>query len=346
MIHLKTRRFLFGLIAPVSRRFGLLHAYSSVRKKICGPSAIILMYHRVNSENPPWPSDIVSPREFEREIAYLRKTTEVVSLDFLVSKLTENKQLSRNMVAITFDDGYKDNYQFAYPILQKYECPATIFLTTGHIGSSDLFWWDKIRFAIWNTDMEEFEMEGIGKYCLNSNSKRLSAMEKIEVCLKYLTTGKKNHLIDTLLDVLKVDITPNFGEDLILSWDEILEMNLGGISFGVHTVSHPILTRLPLEEAKFEIIRSKKDIEERLGQPATSFSFPNGAFNAEIIKILKENGFSYAVTTIPKILANGLNPYLLGRIPTGWKIDTFKVSLSGIYPDLQTALRWMKRAGV
>lgn len=342
MIYPKIRQATLDPIAFIIAHLRLVDAYYFIREALSGPFALILIYHRVSPESPPWPSDVVSPGEFEREMSYLSKVAEVVPFDLLVSQLAGKKILSRRIVAITFDDGYEDNYRFAYPILRKYNLPATIFLTTGYIGSSALFWWDKIRFAIWDTDIKEFGIDGVGKYYLNSISDRLFAMGEIEDSLKYLTTSKRSQLIDKLLEMLKVNTTPGLGKEFILSWDEILEMNRGGISFGAHTVSHPILTSLPIEEAKFEISCSKKDIEEKLGKPVTAFSFPNGAFNTELIRVLEESGFSYAVTTVSRVLTSRSNPYVLGRIPTGWNLNTFKASLSGLYPDLVTVLNWLK----
>jgi peptidoglycan/xylan/chitin deacetylase (PgdA/CDA1 family) len=329
-------------IAFLSERLKLCDIYYAARRALLGPFAVILIYHRVSPVRPPWPSDVASPREFEREIAYLRKATEVIPLDRLVARLREGTTLSSRTVAITFDDGYKDNYQYAFPILKKYNVPATIFLTTDYVDNSELFWWYKLSWAIWNTDIEEFKINNFGRHYLRSTGDRLQAIRKVKAVLEKLAKNQRNLAMDELLKALRIRIPASLGEDLKLTWDEIIKMNRGGISFGAHTASHPVLTGLAPQEAKVEIIQSKKIIEEKLGRSINSFSFPKGAYNAGIIELLKENGFHYAVTTVPRTLMSYSDPYQLGRIPTGWKFETFKSSLCGAYSDMLTISSWIR----
>lgn len=344
----KVRRALLRSVTFTGGRIGLLDMYCSLRKAVAGRLVAILIYHRISPKSPPWYLDALNPEDFEREIAYLRKVADIVPLDLLVRRLVQGEFLAPMSVAITFDDGYKDNYRFAYPILQRYNAPATIFLTTGLVGGSSVSWWDKVCFAIWNTSMREFQIDGLGKYSLRSGAERLFSMREVMRLLNKVTEEQKNLMIDALVKALKVDIPASLGKELALSWDEIREMSQGGISFGAHTVSHPILTKLPLEEAKHEIIRSKRDIEEKLEQPVTAFAYPNGAFgdfNAETVELLKESGFTFAVTGIPRLLMRSSELYSLDRIPPGWSFYMFKAYLSGAYPDLLTLLSWLRRSG-
>lgn len=331
-------------VAYVAEHLGFLDMYSLVRKALTPSQIVIIFYHRVSSADPPWYHGcVITPEIFEREIAYLCKVARIVTLDWLVEQIYQGKPMPSSVACITFDDGYKDNYTFAYPILRKYNAPATIFLTTGYIGDSWPF--HKARFAIWNTGVREFEVEGLGSYRLKSLSDRLAAMQRIELLLDELPEREKNLAIETLLTVLDADLPSRFEECHTLSWDEILEMSKNGISFGAHTVTHTTLTQLPIEEVWREITRSKKDIEERLGAPCTLLAYPNGEFNTEIIELLKENGFMGAVTTIPGMITKRTNPFMLNRIPAGSDFYTFKAYLSGLYPDLITALRWVKSRG-
>ena len=135
----------------------------------------------------------------------------------------------------------------------------------------------------------------------------------------------------------------DLGKERILSWNEIREMNTGGINFGAHTVNHPILTNMPLEQARNEIIQSKKDIEERLGKPITTFSYPNGNFNNELVEVIEESGFTCAVAAKIGMITPEAKLHELSRIPPGWNLDTLKVSLSGLYPDLLVISSRIKR---
>ena len=328
--------------AYVTGRLGLLDVYALVRRLLAGSQAAIIVYHRVSLECPPWLTGAVKPEDFEKEIDYLCKVARIVPLDWLVSQLRQGSSIPPRAVCITFDDGYKDNYSFAYPVLRKHNVPATIFLTSSYIGVPDLPLYFKARFAIWNTDVKRFEIDGLGHYNLNSPNDRLQAMKSITMGLKKLVKREGFLAIEKLLQVLCVDIPDNLGQEVMLSWDEVLEMSRNEISFGAHTVTHPLLTRLPLEEAREEITRSKRDIEEKLGKPCVLFAYPNGDFNAEIVQLVEESGFTAAVTTIPKLLTRDANLLTLPRVSAGPDFHTFKGSLSGLYPDLMGVLGWVK----
>ena len=328
--------------ASIGGHLGLLDMYSLMRRALTHSQVAIIMYHQVSSEEIPWLPGAVKLDDFEREIAYLHKVAEIVPLHQLVDWIYQGKGISSKAVIITFDDGYKDNYTFAYPILRKYNAPATIFLTTGYIGRSEKFSRYKLCFAIWNTSRTQLEVNGLGHYNLETPQKRLTVMRKIIIGLDKLPKRQKNLLIEKLLQVLRVDTPNKFEEKLMLSWDEVLDMSKNGISFGAHTVMHPILTELPIEEAREEIVRSKKDIEKRLGAPCTLFAYPNGEFNTEIVELLKENGFKGAVTTVPRMIAKRANPFMLNRINAGSNFYTFKAYLSGFYPDLMAVLKWVR----
>lgn len=332
------KREILRAIASTANHLYFLDAYSFLRRKLFKSSAVILVYHRVGPQEDTWSSLPVSPLDFERQIRYLYQAYEVLPLDKLVQYIQEGKTLPPKAAVITFDDGYKDNYSYAYPILKKYNVPATIFLATGHIGTGNLFWWDKVGYLIQNTTLESLELNELGVYPLQSIGNKSEAISKINERLKIYSEEKKNLLIEKLVSVSGVDTPANLGKELILSWDEVREMNDSGITFGAHSVTHTILTKLPLKQAKHEIIQSKKDIEEKLGQLVTAFSYPNGNFgdfNTELIKFLKESGFTCAVTGIPGMVSLKASLYELGRIYAVERFDTFKVMLSGLYSDLK-----------
>jgi peptidoglycan/xylan/chitin deacetylase (PgdA/CDA1 family) len=148
-----------------------------------------------------------------------------------------------------------------------------------------------------------------------------------------ITEKEKNQLIKELISKSGVNI-PDLGKELILSWEEVKEMSNSGITFGAHTVTHAILTKVPLAQARYEILQSKKEIEEKIGRPVSAFSYPYGGFedlNDEIINLLKESGFICAVTCIPKTVHYKVNPYKLGRIlpevKSGCDLNHFKLML-------------------
>jgi len=335
-------------IINAANQFGFSDAYG-IFKGYCGSQVVILMYHRVGPNKNEWMLPPISIADFESQMRYLSKTHKILPLNKLAEYLRKGKSFDKKIAVVTFDDGYKDNYKYAFPILKKYNIPATVFLVTGHIGSEDLFWFDKIRYLLWNTKLKNLELKGFGDFSLGSMDNRLRSIFMISEKFKKIPDEKKNRLIKELVKISNVNIPRDLGRDLILSWDEVKEMNEGGVDFGAHTVTHPILTRVSPNQAKFEILQSKKDIEKRLDNSVDTFCYPNGTcedFNTDLIDIIKESGFSCAVSTIPTKHPSKTNLYKLGRLPTAWSFESFKFFVSGCYSDASNLLNRFRRSNV
>jgi len=328
-----------GLAAAAACHSRFLDGDSFLRRKVTEPQVAILIYHRVCPEEGDWFPPPLSPQSFEKEIEYFCQTYEFLPLDKLAQHVHQRKPLPEKAIAITFDDGTRDNYVYAYPILKKYHVPATIFLATGYIDTGRLFQWSKVDYAIRNTPLTELELNGLGTYSLQTADDRRRAVFMIIDKLNEITEEQKGLLIEKLVSALGVNIPDGLAKERILSWDEVREMKDGRISFGAHSVTHPILTQVPLEQAKWEIIQSKKDIEEKVGQVATAFAYPNGIFSTELSSIVRESGFTCAVTVNPgKLITSKADPYELNRIGAIEDFDKLKVLLSGLYYDLKTVL--------
>lgn len=328
-----------GLLAAAADRSRFLDAYGFARRKLTKSQIAILIYHRVSPRRDSWSLEPLSPQSFERQMRYFSQNYEILPLDRLVEHIKQGEPLPEKAVVITFDDGYKDNYRYAYPILKKYHVPATIFLTTGHIGTGNLFWWDKVSYIIQHTYLDQLNLEEFGTFSMRSEREKSRASSIITERLKKLPGGKKDLLIDDLLTISGVEIPADFGKELILSWDEISEMSHDGIAFGAHTVNHPILTNLPFEQAEREIVQSKNDIEKMIGHQVTAFSYPNGDFNADIAKLVRTCGFACAVAVSP---SRPISPrdsiYELSRIGVGGDFSKSKVIFCGLWADLKSVL--------
>jgi len=320
----------------VTNRFGLLDLYSLIKSNLRSYVAI-LVYHRVGTIKDRWSVDTTDTIDFEKQMKYLLRTHKIISLEEMAKIILEKKALPKRAAVVTFDDGYKDNYTNAFPILKKYNIPATIFLTTGNIGTNNLFWWDKVEYILCNTKLKRFDLGDFGDISPPSGSNILKSLGEIMSRFNRIPEDKKRVLIDKLVKISDVDVPKNLGRDIIMSWDEVKEMNENGINFGAHTVTHPILTKVSPQQAKHEITKSKKDIEKRLNKPVTTFSYPNGLaddFNEEIKNLLKENGFICASTIIPKMTTKKTDLFELGRLPPGRNLNSFKFCISGLYSDI------------
>ncbi|GAG99117.1 unnamed protein product, partial [marine sediment metagenome] len=180
-----------------------------------------------------------------------------------VNMLTRDKRTIDNAVAITFDDGYKNSFIDAYPILKKYKVPATLFLTSGLINENKLAWWDQVE--LFYGDKSKVES------------------------MKNLPNEKRIKMLETMIPQKK-DIPEKYK---FLSKNEVQNMS-DVFSYGSHTLSHPILTMTKKSEVKKEIYNSKKKLENLLNMKIRSFCYPNGDFNDEIKHIVKNAGYDYA----------------------------------------------------
>jgi peptidoglycan/xylan/chitin deacetylase (PgdA/CDA1 family) len=325
------------LVAATANGIRLLDTYAFIRRTLIRSQIAILMYHRVGPQNDNWSLETTSLENFEKQIRYLSRNYEILLVEQLAQLIREGKDLPTKAVVITFDDGYRDNYVYGFPILRKYHVPATIFLSTGHIGTHNLFWWDKVSYLIHHTEMKQLGLGELGTYQLNSEREKSLATSSLVDRLKKIPDEQKNLAIGQLARISGVDIPGELGKKFILSWQEVIEMSRNGVSFGSHTVNHPILTNLTSDQAKWEIVQSKKDIEEKIGKKVLSFSYPNGNFNQEIVAFLEKSGYGCAVAVSPyNLISRKNNIYTLSRIGTGDDFNIFKVMFCGLWGDLQS----------
>jgi len=331
----------------------LLGLHARLRKSQIRSFAPILVYHRVGDLAHPWslvPTSI-SAEVFEQQIKYMCHTYRILPLDQLVWLLREKQSPPQRVAAITFDDGYKCIHRTVYPILKKYDLPAKVFLPTSFIETGKLFWWDTVGYAIHHARLTSIHLGKIGRFLLQSRHQRSKVASVVVNKLKHIPDQEKRELIDALVRQADVEIPTDLGKELILSWQEIKEMAEYGVTFGAHTCSHTVLTQIPTKQAREEIQRSKERIEEMLGRPVTAFAYPNGGpddFNPEVIDLVKECGFTYAVTAIPRMAYPGADPYQLGRIMPEFKpectLDQFKLMLlaSQTYTDMVALMARVK----
>lgn len=297
------------------------------------------MYHRVSARVDDWSLRPTSPSIFENQIRYFVQNYKIISLHQVIKYLAEGKlPEDKKTLAITFDDGYKDNHAYAYPILKKYRVPATIFLIAHNIGSEELFWWDKVAYLVRHTKIIELQLDELGTYSLGSGPDRSGVTHMICQGLMSVPDQRKNMLITKLQEICGSGVPKNLGSQTVLSWDEVKEMSENGIDFGAHSLTHPILTNMSLDAARHEIASSKSEIQSRIGKTVNFFCYPNGVYSADVSNIVKESGFAGAVTIDPNWVNAQTDPYLLGRVPARDDPNALKAVLCGLWGDMQNML--------
>ncbi len=316
---------------------------------------LILCYHRINNDSHSYlqllgkhfriedseysriiPSTKVE--NFEKQMRYLSRFYHPVPLEDIVQHIRNGTSPPPKSVAITFDDGYRDNYDNAYPILKKYGIPATIFLTTGYIDTDEIPWWDKVYYVLSQAKEGEPLSTELPRAKFNEPFNKKSIKRVIQM-LKQLEEKEKKSIIAELTDQRDLKVNDFAEKNLMLSWEEVREMSNNGISFGAHTLTHPLLPRVPSDQARDEIYISKDIIEQQIGKSVNIFAYPGGDFDVHIEKMVKNAGYFAAVSSIPGYNHSETNIYALKRngIRLSNRIEffpIFKVEVTGVLGHL------------
>jgi peptidoglycan/xylan/chitin deacetylase (PgdA/CDA1 family) len=285
-----------------------------------GPRAYqILLFHRVNDDQEPYFTGVPVAR-FRAQAEVLARHWTVLPLRELVALAARNA-LPGRAAAITFDDGYRDNYECAFPILSEFGLPATIFLATGAIDTGRPLWHDRVFDAFRRTRAPRLRV-GALDLPLDTPERRLRALHSLLQDLRARTPEDREAAVRAAIAGLELEENPGLG-DRMLTWDQVREMHAAGIDFGAHSVSHAILTRMPLEAAIREILDSRREIQQRVGAPVDLFAYPNGSrsdFNEPLKEGLRDAGFQAAVTTIWGSNPASADPFELKRLGA-WDVD-------------------------
>lgn len=330
------------------------HKISHIKTKIF-PGAIILMYHRIAEvDSDPW-SLCVSPQNFAEHLESLQQYGNVLSLQELTQKLRDRKNVNRS-IAITFDDGYADNLYNAKPLLEKYNIPATVFITTKGIDSKEEFWWDELdRLLLQSGTLPNalnlevagktyrWELEVAAEYSSTDVKRyrwwrmeqqkdptpRHSLYRFLYEQLRLLSTSERDRLLTEIRIWANTDSLGRLTHRS-LTQEEIILLESGGlIEIGAHTVNHPFLSQIPIASQEFEIQQSKNYLEKILGHSVISFSYPNGSYAPVTTSVVKEAGFDCACCSIANKIRSHTQNFLLPRyVVEDWDGKTFSQWLS------------------
>jgi peptidoglycan/xylan/chitin deacetylase (PgdA/CDA1 family) len=305
----------------------------------------ILAYHRVldyDAKNFPFDEAVVSAScdAFYQQMKFVRSNFEVISFADLLECEQSGRRFPQRGLIITFDDGYGDNYTHAFPILKEFNLPATIFLVTGHIGTSKLFWWDVVAYAIKHTPLAEKVFPDISHQNLRLVDKRdeAFAIQMILGWIKHVPDDICRKFVEKLPGELQVEMSDEVGKGLLLTWDEVKEMANHRIEFGSHTVTHPILANVSEARLHWEISESKKMIEQHVGKETIVMAYPVGRkskFRLTAQEAVAKHGFRYAVSYEEGAVAQkSYNRFAIPRIhvETEYTKRLFRANL--MFPNL------------
>jgi peptidoglycan/xylan/chitin deacetylase (PgdA/CDA1 family) len=315
------------ILAAAQRKIDRIVAYGSRRlRREQEAHGVVLMYHRVaRVDDDPWEL-CVRPEHFESQIRLLREHADIVPLVKLRGQLRKGRR-SRPAVAITFDDGYVDNLKVAKPVLERFDAPATVFIATGQVGRRADFWWDRLAKLILPARKLPRDLEiAIGDerfhhhdgHLAATGNKARRARRRLHDRIWALCINRPDDRRDAILAGVArwvgVDPAPD-PDSWAMTPDELHALVDGGlVDVGAHSVTHPLLSRLPPAAKALEISQSRADCERLTGRKPAAFAFPNGDTDAESHTLVREAGFELACTSQPDLVWDAGDTLAMPRI--------------------------------
>lgn len=318
----RTKQTLKSTVAAVLYYTGIVKL---LRKRKLRQRATILMYHRiVDSDNMPGdyirPDIIVKRSSFKRQLEYLRKNYRLTSLGQLKVWLDSGQPIPDGTCVITFDDGWKDTFDHAFPLSAELNVPITVFVTTNFVEKGQWFWEQRFKFlisALWHaggarSDIGRLEhLDQLGIAVLQASSEEV-LIDLTSACLLKLQ-DRKEWIPQVMAELERAAGNLELPRPFT-SWDEVVKMSKANVEIGAHTISHPDLTRCDSSTVLSEVTDSVSRIENVLGSKIDLFAYPYGKHDDRVVNLVKKTPVAVACTTASGFVTGNENHLALPRI--------------------------------
>jgi len=257
----------------------------------------VVNYHRILAQPDPMLESEPDLATFRWQMSLLAECFNVLPLREAIAALHEGR-LPPRAVCITFDDGYRSVHDLALPVLRQFALPATVFVTSGHVGQGNM-WNDRIIHALQSLPPQPLDLAalGLGTWPLHTLEDRKRSAHSLTEASKYLPPARRAALVEHLEQLAG----PDHAHDLMLTPEMVANLDRHGVEIGAHTVTHPILTSLDDASARTEICAGKEQLESMIGKPVRLFAYPNGKagkdFDERHVAMVRDAGFEAAFTT-------------------------------------------------
>lgn len=304
------------------------------RRLPCWNGILVLNHHRIGSgAGSPYDRRLWSATadELDRQLALLTKHFDVIG----PAELEQARASGRGRyVLLTFDDGYRDNFELALPALRRHGVPATFFLTTGFLDRPQLPWWDEVAWMVRASPVHELRLDRFVTPPITMDEpERELAVQRLLAPAKLLPPADLEAYLDAIAEATRSGRAgEEHGRDLWLTWKMARELVANGMAVGGHTVSHPSLAALPraLQEAEIEGCRERLAVE--LGIEMTWFSYPYGlrsSFDAVTREALRRHGVRLAFSFYGgHIRFDAFDAYDLRRTSASGAGPTFRAAVT------------------
>ncbi|RDI59314.1 polysaccharide deacetylase family protein [Microvirga subterranea] len=268
---------------PSLSHSAFLSAMRPVVRLVARGCLTVVCYHRVIRRGDKRfqgykPTINASQEAFSEQIEYLRANYDPISLSDLAAWIDGRRGLPPQPALVTFDDGYRDNAEVAWPIMRERGVPAVIFLATDYIGTGRPFIWDLAAYLFATTTLTSANVPLVGLRSLATDAHRDAATATWVDAMKRLPGAKRSEAVASLAKALDIDVPgQEIFEHLYMDWDDVRRLAREGVEFGGHTCSHPILTGISEPQGSWEIEESIRRVTEATGFKTLGFAYPNGS---------------------------------------------------------------------
>lgn len=323
------------LLTRLLQQSGALSAILKLRQHAPTPWLSILTYHRFPKHDGSEPFDDgvidTTAEQFEEQLLCLKKHFNIVGIDELCA-FAAGATLPRNSVAITFDDGYLDNYQQALPILKRHDCKATFFVATSFVSERRVYWWDRAAYVVKHSHRSVLELHYPTYLRVELEPDRGQAIYRL---LRFVKDSSYALDLQRFLDELSRatgvvwtrELELEFAERLLMTWDHVRALRAAGMDVQSHTRTHRILQTLSPAELSAELVGSRQDLQRELGEPARAIAYPVGrplGASSPIRAALQQAGYEIGFT-------NGTGPTSLWS-----RRDRYDICRQTVARDLST----------
>jgi peptidoglycan/xylan/chitin deacetylase (PgdA/CDA1 family) len=281
-------------------RAGILDAINWAGQSI-DQHLYVLMYHRVDEySHRPWlDPGIIStqPKQLEEQLRLIATKYSPVSAEDVIGALQQGRKLPKNAVLVTVDDGYLDFQEIIFPIASRYGIRPVLFVPTAFIGQG-VYWWDKLYLAV-DRSTEDRISTPVGDFRIEKIEDKKLALQAIRTRVKQLPFNQAMQIVETLYDAISG--SEKSTQRGTLDWDELRSLARAGVTIAAHSHTHPLLSRIPFEQACDEIKISQEIVKREIGWALPLFAIPDGKpefFTARMLDFFRSEGFQFVVTTV------------------------------------------------
>lgn len=291
------------------------------------PGLLVLTYHRIGDPSAsPYYAPVASatPDALEAELVTLRRTHRVIGVEEAADLADRGFPTKEPLALVTFDDGYRDNFEAALPVLISQSIPAAFFLPTAFISTPRLPWWDHIAYVINTTSVPLLRLDW--PRALDVDLERIPRRDAIALIVQmYLAhhVSDEPRFREALEARAGVEVDEEIlGRSLFMSWDEARSLTAAGMSIGSHGHSHRALSGLSEDEQRADLVESKRILQHELGRDVIALAYPYGwpgTYNDITTNLAQEAGYRLAFASVEGINRPGAaNPHALRRLGVGY----------------------------